>query len=255
MDSLLDHLRAGNLPRPDLQGRILFLSASFPSFKRCPEYRATTDLAEVSNAVVALAKAVFHANGSLVFGGHPTITPLLLSVAKELLVATNPVPPPNADPTPVLPPEPRVIAYQSSVFDGHAPSDIQKLTRLENGLGLVVRIPAEPGENPQFHEDGSLIRGSVENSLRTMRTRMIQDTQPAAAVYVGGMEGIDQEHRLAQELRIPRHYVIAAPGGAARELHPLAPPGASPTLLADLQTSRHYPRLAARIVADIVRAL
>ncbi len=245
MNSYLDDLRARIRNRPDLHGRVIFLSASFPSFKRHPEYRETTDIAEISSAVVSLARAAFHADGTLVFGGHPTITPLLLSVAKEMIAQAGAV---------ALPSGPRVIAYQSSVFDQDAPSEVRELSELEGGLGRVVKIPAAPGERPRNHADGSLDPASVERSLKAMRDEMLGQSGAVAAIYVGGMIGIDREHALARELGIPRHYVIAAPGGAARQLRPLGPDDAPPALLRELETSRHYPLLAARIVADIVRA-
>ena len=81
----------------NLSGSRVFLSASFPTGSRGERYRPY-DPAEVADAVTAVVRALFIAGGSLVFGGHPTITPLVLHVAAEHGVRD------------------RVIVYQTSWF-------------------------------------------------------------------------------------------------------------------------------------------
>jgi hypothetical protein len=65
-----------------LEGRAVFISASFPSGDRGERFQPY-DPAEIADAVTAVARAVFTVGGKLVFGGHPTITPLILFVAEE----------------------------------------------------------------------------------------------------------------------------------------------------------------------------
>lgn len=253
MSSLLQILQESRQQHPDLRGRFLFLSASFPSFKRHPEFQATTDIAEISNAVVSLAKAVFQADGGLVFGGHPTITPLLLSVARDLFLGKPKTghsrPPWSANNGP------RLVAYQSKVYDLIRPKDIGELVGLEEGLGRIEETEIQNGERQPRRQD-EVNPAHQRFSLEHMRLRMLIDpnVRPVAAVYIGGMRGIRQEFQMAEPL-VPRRYVIAAPGGEAARLEPIGPGDAPVSLLHDLKSSRLYPHLASQIVADVARHL
>ena len=60
--------------------RRVFLSASFPSGKRGTRFEPF-DPGAIADAVTAVARAVLVAKGRLLLGGHPTITPLVLTVA------------------------------------------------------------------------------------------------------------------------------------------------------------------------------
>jgi len=253
MSSLLQILHASRQQVPNLRGRFLFLSASFPSFKRHPEFRTTTDTAEISNAVVSLAKAVFQADGGLVFGGHPTITPLLLSVARDLFL--NPPTTPDARPRWSPANGPRLLAYQSHVFDFIRPKEIGELAGLQEGLGRIVETEIQNDE-PQPRSQVEVRPDLQKFSLEHMRLRMLTDpdVQPVAAIYIGGMQGIHDEFQLAHS-RVTRRYVIAAPGGAAASLEPVGPQDAPTSLLHDLKSSRLYPHLAAQIVSDVAKHL
>ena len=61
----------------------VFLSASFPSGTRRTSFEPF-DPGAIADAVTAVVRAVLVAKGRLLFGGHPTITPLVLMVASEL---------------------------------------------------------------------------------------------------------------------------------------------------------------------------
>ena len=63
--------------------RRVFLSASFPAGKRGTRFEPF-DPGAIADAVTAVVRAVLVAKGRLLFGGHPTITPLVLMVASEL---------------------------------------------------------------------------------------------------------------------------------------------------------------------------
>ena len=54
----------------------IFLSASIPLPDRHPKYIETADISAIRDAVNALAKVVIP-NAILVWGGHPSITPLI----------------------------------------------------------------------------------------------------------------------------------------------------------------------------------
>ena len=253
MPSPLQLLHESRQQAPNLRGRFVFLSASFPSFKRDGQFSGTADTAEISNAVVSLAKAVFQADGGLVFGGHPTITPLLLSVARDLFLGQ----PSPLESRPRWTPDqgPRLLAYQSHVYDRIRPPDIGELVGLREGLGRIVETKIQNNER-QPTTQAEVNPRDQKFSLEHMRLRMLMDpeSRPVAAVFVGGMEGIHDEFQLAQSPAL-RRYVIAAPGGAAARLAPVGPPDAPASLLHDLGTSRLYPHLAAQIVDDVVRHL
>jgi len=65
-----------------LDGSSIFLSASIPSPDRDEKYYINTNPLDITDAVVAISKIIFREGGKIIYGGHPTISPLILSVAK-----------------------------------------------------------------------------------------------------------------------------------------------------------------------------
>jgi len=199
-----------------LANQRLFLSASFPSGPRGEPFQPY-DVAAIADAVTALTRAVLAARGTLVFGAHPTISPLVLMVASEL-----DHPPP-------------VEIYQSRHFEERIPEETRRL--IESGLGTIRWTPADPN-------------GDRDESLRRMREEMLSSGPLAAALFVGGMEGVVDEYESVGERKppIPR-LALWAPGGAARRL----PPGHHPVevRLAESLKSRRYPALAREVVAAL----
>ena len=95
-------------------------------------------------------------------------------------------------------------------------------------------------------------RETMDASLLAMR-RAILDTRPVAAVFVGGMSGLFEEHEMVGDvlpdaLRIP----VKGPGGAAAKL-PTSDAGL-PVELADLLDSREYPFLASVLIEVLGRS-
>jgi hypothetical protein len=211
----------------DLTGRSIFLSASIPSGDRatqCVEARP----GDVADAVVAIARGVLTGRGRLVFGGHPTISPLVLMVAAEY---------PTRDPS-------RVTIYQSRLFASLVTDETLRLER--EGYGTIRWIEAVPGDSPEH----GLERLA---SLEVMRTAMLHEVKPVAAFFVGGMEeGITLEYSLVRDL-LPRStiFCMAGPGGAAAGFSSV---GDMPNSLAEsLRTSRLYPAVvdaSLRLVAE-----
>lgn len=159
----------------------VFLSASVPLPNRDPRFMATADVIAIRESVKALVTEVIP-SGSIVFGGHPAITPLIALLLKGL--GKNAVR--------------RVVLYQSAFFTAQFGK--------ENDEFLDVRItPA--------------VSASREESLKSMRARMIGDTAFHAGVFIGGMEGVLDEFALFRKLhpRAPR-WPIASTGAAAKEL-------------------------------------
>lgn len=77
---LIDSPRQGRLR--DRRALLLF-SASVPAIERAEIYRRIEAAEAIEEAVVSLARAVLSEGGTLVCGGHPTISPLLALVVRE----------------------------------------------------------------------------------------------------------------------------------------------------------------------------
>ncbi len=206
---------------PILAGRSVYLSASIPDPAR---WSGGFDAFEITDAVVAIGRSLLSAGTQLVTAAHPTVAPLILYIAAELPTRQ----------------EPAVIVYQSEVFDSVMPEATRRFEA--DGIGVVIRTeavgdePADPVRAPR--------------SLELMRRRMLTETEPAAAVFIGGMEGIPAELKLFNQLRpgAPT-YPVGGPGGAAREL---AQAMSSP-LRDVLLEGRVYPAIGRAIVKDLHR--
>jgi hypothetical protein len=205
----------------DLRGRGLLLSASFPALgERGDRYRPY-DADAIADAVATLVDATFAAHGRLIFGGHPTITPLVMNMAAARNVRDA------------------VDVFQSGWYADRITQPTLELER--RGFGRILpteKLDTEP------------------NSLRLMRARMIgQSNDLAAAVFVGGMEGIEEEYREVglRQPAIPR-LTITAPGGAAARLASVGPMTAElpDQLLLRLRSPR-YPLVAAELLAYLAK--
>jgi hypothetical protein len=194
----------------------VFLSASFPSGERGERF-TPYDPAAISGAVRALARAILLADGRIVFGAHPTISPVILLAAGEFEVKGA------------------IDIYQSAYFTDQIPEETLRLVEL--GYGALHMINADPS-------------GDLRVSLELMRRAMLTEQDVTAGVFVGGMEGIRDEYDLLAELRPhAARLPLTAPGGAAREL----PIGSDPVSqrLAQVLGDEHYPVVAREIVAAL----
>ena len=192
-----------------MAGNHVFLSASFPAGKRGKEFEPYSAGA-IADAVSAVVRAVLRNEGKLLFGGHPTITPMVLLIGCELEV------------------QDAVDVFQSKWFEGSITEETHRLT--ESGVG-------------QIHWTEK--RDTQDDSLELMREEMFSFGQPAGAVFVGGMGGIPDEHEMFGRRwpGVPR-VPLAAPGGAAANLEIEG----LPEELAERVASRHYPLVASLIV-------
>ena len=200
-----------------LRGRRIFLSASFPGGDRGKRFQPY-DAGEIADAVTALTRAVFTAGGGLVFGGHPTITPLVLFVAGEYHLHQA------------------VDVFQSRWFEREIPAETRRFE--DAGFGRIIWTER---------------RSTQQESLRLMRERMLMETDPLAGVFVGGMEGILDEWAFFGELLADRPRIpLGAPGGAAAQLVNQA--GDLPAAVTTQLNSARYPVTAHEIV-EYLRAL
>ncbi|WP_413988040.1 hypothetical protein ACMDCR_18635 [Labrys okinawensis] len=158
------------------EGDTIFLSASVPY--RTP-WAENARASEIEEAIVSLARAVFARGGRLVFGGHPSVSPLIAAVAGEYFP-----PDPNRKERPI-------ITFQSRLFEDVLPNETTEMVRF--GWSTIEWTPALPGKTD----------GDTAPSLALMRAAML-DVEgkaykryklrpPVAMVAIGGMEGVRDE--------------------------------------------------------------
>ena len=160
----------------------IFLSASVPLPERDPQYIETADIIAIRDAVIAFVTTVLPYH-RIIWGGHPSITPLIYYVMLKLDLNI----------------QKHVTLYQSKLFEKFFPEDNNKF----NNVILTDNI-----ENDK------------EKSLLHMRKRMFSENKFAAAVFIGGMEGIEIEYNMFKEyhpnaLLLP----IASTGAATKKLY------------------------------------
>lgn len=175
----------------ELDNKKIFLSASFPQRERSEKYFKTAYPLEITDAVIAVVRATFGRMGKLVFGGHPTISPLILSVGEEFL--------------PFIKEEylPIVYMYQSKFFETIASEYTQRL--IDKRIGKIIWVET--------------IGSDRNKSLFAMRKIMLEESNPVAAIFIGGMEGIEEEFGLFTSLFKNRPvYCMGSTGGASRLL-------------------------------------
>lgn len=158
----------------------IFLSASVPVPGRGTYYESA-DPFLIQCAVREFVIAVVRTR-RIVWGGHPAITPMIWSICEDLGVSYTD----------------SVVLYQSKFFADQYPEENQHFRN-------VVFVDAVPDDRAM--------------SLRRMREAMLSRCELSAAVFIGGMEGVQVEFELFRQYHPDAPVVpVAAPGGAAREL-------------------------------------
>ena len=156
----------------------VFLSASIPLPERDAKYFETADIVAIRDAIIALTTVVLPRH-KLIWGGHPSITPLINYVMGKLGLNI----------------QEHVKLYQSLWFKDLFPEDNNKF------------------ENVVFTES----QKDIPSSIRLMRERMLSENEYAAAVFIGGMNGIEDEYKMFNE-KHPNAILlpIASTGAATR---------------------------------------
>lgn len=158
----------------------IFLSASVPLVNR-GKYHETANPFLIQCAVRELVISVIRQH-KIVWGGHPAITPMIWSICEDLGIDYSEA----------------VVLYQSRFFQDRFPEENQ---RFQNVV-LTAAVPTD-----------------MSASLLLMREQMLSRRDLVAAVFIGGMEGVEAEYDLFIRFH-PQAKVlpVAAPGGAALEL-------------------------------------
>jgi hypothetical protein len=188
----------------------VFLSASVPSKERSQKYQRIENAAVcIEEAVIAVARAVFSAGGNLVFGGHPSISPLVASVLREYQAPE--VGPDAKVEHPEGQPQPKVTMYQSKVWEPFWAEESKRLA--ENQFVDFHWTPIVEGESiSQGRTDGP----KAPKSMTEMRKQMVESSSPVAMIIIGGMEGTEEEAILFAKYRHGQPiFVLTTTGGAA----------------------------------------
>lgn len=159
----------------------IFLSASIPLKERKPIYYETADVIAIRDCVSSLAKVVLP-ECRLIWGGHPSITPLISSILESLNVNIKE----------------HVHLYQSDYFRQIFPIENEKFSE-----SLIVTDNI----------------GSRDESLALMRKKMIIENDFIAGIFVGGMEGVEDEFEIFTAAH-PNALILpmASTGAAALKL-------------------------------------
>lgn len=197
-------------PSPEyrLRGRSVFLSASVPAPHRAEKYHRVPEAhLEIPEAITSVARAVFAAGGTLVFGGHPAISPLIAMVAGEYLSPPM-VKREEATPAPIR-------IYQSRAFEDCLPDETLMMFR----IGYADLVWTDAVGDERYDPEVEYTVPPCPRSLALMRQAMINKTRPIGMVCIGGMEGVEDEADLFAK-QCPRApiFVFAKTGGAAARL-------------------------------------
>lgn len=158
--------------------RIVFLSASIPGPDRPERYFSTADPVAIGAATRALVTVTL-GRCLLVWGGHPSITPMIWAAAEDLGVDYSVW----------------VHLYQSRLFEEDFPDENEHFRN-------VTYVDA--------------VNKDREKSLDEMRRRMMTDFSYTAGVFIGGMQGVEDEfRRFRDEHGAVPALPVASTGGAA----------------------------------------
>ena len=159
----------------------VFLSASIPYPDRDKKFYDTADIVSIRDAVRALATVVIP-KAHLVWGGHPSITPLIRFVMERM----------NADL------KKHITLYQSLFFEDKFPAD---------NFAFENIVLTEKKSNR-------------DESLELMRRKLINENDFKVGIFIGGMEGINDEFIMFLE-RHPSALIlpVASTGAATKILY------------------------------------
>jgi len=157
----------------------IFLSASVPLPERDPIYIETADIVAIRDAVIALVTTVIP-KYRLIWGGHPSITPLVNYVVQKQKRSVQEY----------------VLLYQSRFFEQYFPED-------NNAFENVILTRALADKNA---------------SLKLMRETMFRNHTFEAGIFIGGMEGVEKEYTLFRELQPEATFIPLASTGAASKI-------------------------------------
>lgn len=157
----------------------IFLSASIPLPERHPKYYETADIIAIRESIIALTSIALPYH-RIIWGGHPSITPLINYVMEKMGLNI----------------QEHVKLYQSLFFKDDFPPENNKF------------------KNIVFTEN----MGDIPSSIQRMRERIFSENEFAAAVFIGGMNGIEDEYKMFKDSHPKALLLPIASTGAATKI-------------------------------------
>jgi hypothetical protein len=157
----------------------IFLSASIPYPNRNRKFYDTADIIAIRDSVRALATIVIPFT-KLIWGGHPSITPLIRFVMEKMNTNLKE----------------HITLYQSNFFKDSFPED------------------------NFFFEDIKLVpeNSDRESSLIDLRNAMITTNDYKVGIFIGGMEGVIEEYKFFKEVHPEALFLPVASTGVAAKI-------------------------------------
>lgn len=180
--------------------KTIFLSAGVPVLgpNRDKTLYETADLTAIRDAVLALVFVCLRLEIKIVWGGHPAITPIVYEAIRNYQGKNQ--------------------EAIETLSDEEITPTIQKYVHLFQSAFFKDRFPKD---NNRFNNVTIVERGKdISESLRYLRDKMLDYDNFIASIYIGGMEGVVDEHRLFSE-KFPEKpfFPIASTGGAALQIY------------------------------------
>lgn len=159
--------------------------------RRNEHYMRSARPLQIRSAVMELTKAALMREIQLIFGAHPAISPMVLDAARNIGA------PPDS-----------ILIFQSQFFVKEIPEPTLQLADWSAGHLFLTR-----------EIDAKRRLDARNESLTLMRTIMVSPPNLRGAIFVGGMEGVEEEAKLFKEQhRNLPCYAVASTGSAAADL-------------------------------------
>ncbi|MDC2614062.1 MULTISPECIES: hypothetical protein [Bacteroides] len=183
----------------------IFLSASIPLPERHPKYYETADIIAIRDAVIALTSIVLPQH-KIIWGGHPSITPLIYYVIERTIINNL-----KREDWSI-----KLSEEEKKMIDNELRNKIQNHVTLYQSLFFKDEYPEDNNkfQNVIYTEN----MGDIHSSVQRMRERMLSENTFEAAVFIGGMDGIEIEYKMFKE-RHPKALILpVASTGAATKI-------------------------------------
>lgn len=183
----------------------IFLSASIPLPDRHPQYYNTADIIAIRDSVIALATVVLPEH-KIIWGGHPSITPLIYYVMERTVINN-------------MEREDWGLQFsneEKELISSRLKSNIQNHVSLYQSLYFKGLFPSENDRfnNVVLTENA----GDIHSSIQLMRQKMLTENDFSAAVFIGGMDGIEVEFKMFRENHPDALILPIASTGAATKI-------------------------------------
>lgn len=161
------------VPSDKSEKPIVFLSASVPNWDD-----ENYDYLTIHDIVVTLTETIIKSKGTLVFGGHPTITPIITNIM-EVMAEVNDDSKGKE--------YPNIYLYQSRFFDGQYPIEVSVFPEDRLEKTDIVYCNNEMLSEEEREKQTKML------SLQSMREKMISSEPFNIAIFIGGKYDIDTQ--------------------------------------------------------------